>query len=81
MELAHKPGSLATILNILGENEINLTKIQSVPIIGKPYQYAFHIDLSWKERFLFDSALRAISGEGSTLKILGLYKSGIFEAK
>jgi prephenate dehydratase len=47
-ETPHAPGSLAKVLNMFCENEMNMTKIQSVPIQGQPYQYSFHVDLEWQ---------------------------------
>ena len=44
-EVGHFYGALAKVLDILGENEINLAKIQSVPIIGKPNEYTIHVDI------------------------------------
>ena len=41
-EVGHYYGALANVLNTFAENKINLTKIQSVPIIGKPNEYTFH---------------------------------------
>lgn len=40
---AHKPGGLAEVLNIFAQNGINLEKLQSQPIIGKPWEYKFYI--------------------------------------
>jgi prephenate dehydratase len=48
-EAAHRPGSLAEVLAIFARNSVNMTKIQSIPVLGKPYQYAFHVDLEWSD--------------------------------
>lgn len=73
-ELDHSPGSLVDVLNIFRDNDINLTKIQSVPIIGSPYKYYFHIDLEWKERAKYDLALNKVIKIVSNLSMLGEYK-------
>lgn len=46
-EVANEVGSLAEALMTFKKNTINLTKIQSIPIIGKPSEYSIHIDLEW----------------------------------
>jgi prephenate dehydratase len=74
LELNHQPGSLAEILMVFKNREINLTKIQSVPILGKPYEYAFHIDLEWRYRSCFDESLMEIKKSVSQLAVLGTYK-------
>ncbi|MBK7215231.1 MAG: hypothetical protein IPH88_18480 [Bacteroidales bacterium] len=40
--LPHETGSLSTVLSILASHGMNLTKIQSMPIVGKAWQYFFH---------------------------------------
>ena len=77
-QLSHHPGSLAKVLNILHENNINLTKIQSVPVVGKPYQYAFHVDLIWEDKNAYDVALKAITTFATDIIILGEYEKGDF---
>ena len=47
-EVGHFYGSLARVLNVFAENEINLSKIQSVPIIGKPNEYNLQIEIEWE---------------------------------
>ncbi|MFM7023144.1 MAG: prephenate dehydratase [Flavobacteriales bacterium] len=77
-QLSHHPGSLAKVLNIFHEKNINLTKIQSVPVVGKPYQYAFHVDLVWDDRKQYDDALNAITTFATDIIILGEYEKGDF---
>jgi len=69
----HDAGSLAEILDIFGKHEINLTKIQSLPIIDKPWSYAFFIDLVIDDFVLYKNALHLISKKVTQLKVLGEY--------
>lgn len=69
----HDAGSLAEVLDIFGKHEINLTKIQSLPIIDKPWNYAFFIDLVIDDFVLYQNALHLISKKVTHLKVLGEY--------
>ncbi|MCA0932890.1 prephenate dehydratase [Lutimonas saemankumensis] len=69
----HDAGSLAEILDIFGKHDLNLTKIQSLPIIEKPWNYAFFIDLVIDDFVLYKNALHLISKKVTHLKILGEY--------
>lgn len=69
----HDAGSLAEILDIFGKHDINLTKIQSLPIIDKPWSYAFFIDLVIDDFVLYKNALHLISKKVTHLKVLGEY--------
>ena len=80
-QLPHNPGALAKILNILAAYSINLTKIQSVPIVGKPYEYNFHVDMIWESYANFQKAITTIKGIAVNLEILGEYKKGIVDFK
>lgn len=73
-ELGHQPGSLVDTLMVLKSEDINLTKIQSLPILGHPYQYSFYIDLEWTDRTRYDSALNKMLKIVSNLSVLGEYK-------
>jgi prephenate dehydratase len=53
-EVANEVGSLAEALMTFKTNSINLSKIQSIPIIGKPSEYSIHIDVEWKRRRSYD---------------------------
>jgi prephenate dehydratase len=75
-EVGHFYGSLARVLNTFAENEINLTKIQSVPIIGKPNEYTFHVDIEWEKPKNYDRAIHQVLKNASSLSILGEYKRG-----
>lgn len=75
-ELAHESGSLARVLDIFSRHGINLTKIQSVPVLGKPYQYSFHVDLAWDERSTYEAALAVVSPLVSNLIRFGEYPRG-----
>ena len=75
--LSHKVGSLANILSILAANEINLSKIQSLPVIGSEWEYFFHVDVEFKDYNKYKQTLESIENDTIDLKILGEYRSGI----
>lgn len=75
-EVGHFYGALARVLDTFAENEINLTKIQSVPIIGKPNEYTFHVDIEWEKPENYDRAIHQVLKSASSLSILGEYKRG-----
>jgi prephenate dehydratase len=75
-EVGHFYGSLAKVLNIFAEYKINLTKIQSVPIMGKPNEYTFHVDIEWDELSNYEHAIHIILKNVSSLAILGEYQRG-----
>jgi prephenate dehydratase len=69
-------GTLADILTVFKENRLNLSKIQSVPVPNKPTEYAFHVDLSFKEKAPLEEALKSIKAHTKRIKILGIYEGG-----
>ena len=78
-QLPHDPGALANILNLFAKGKMNLTKIQSVPIIGKPYEYNFHLDFEWKDYKNYLYVIKNIREIAENLEILGEYKKGIID--
>ena len=74
--LPHEAGSLSAILSVLSFYKLNLTKIQSLPIIGKEWQYMFYIDLSFEDYKRYRQAITAITPLTKELKILGEYENG-----
>lgn len=78
-EVGHFYGALARVLNTFAENEINLTKIQSVPVIGKPNEYTFHVDIEWEKSENYDRAIHQVLKSASSLSILGEYVRGELE--
>jgi prephenate dehydratase len=75
-EAEHTPGSLANILSTLSANEVNMTKIQSIPILGKPYQYGFHVDIEWNDSAKYERALEQMKTQTLNLIHFGEYCSG-----
>ena len=76
-ELDHKRGSLATILNVLSDCNLNLTKIQSLPKIETPWKYAFFVDLTFDniDNYLKAKSIMQIMAEN--FKVLGEYKNAL----
>ena len=72
--LPHEEGSLAKILSILSFYHINLTKIQSLPIIGREWEYQFYINLTFDDLYRYKQSLDAIRPLIKDFKILGEYK-------
>lgn len=74
--LAHKTGSLSKILSILSYYELNMAKIQSMPIIGKDWEYQFYVDLEINDYDMYKKSLEAIKPFTSGFGILGEYEKG-----
>lgn len=74
--LPHTEGSLSQVLSILSFYRINLTKIQSLPIIGREWEYQFYVDVMFDQLLRYKQALAAINPLTKELKILGEYEDG-----
>ena len=75
--LPHKPGSLAHILTILSFYDMNLTRIQSLPIPGREWQYFFYADIKFGSYERYQQALSAVRPLIEDLDILGEYKAAL----
>ena len=75
--LTDQVGALSKVLKIIVDNEVNLTKIQSLPVFGKAAEYRFHVDCEWNDYAKFKKSI-AINSIVEDLKILGEYKKGEF---
>ena len=75
--LPHKPGSLAHILTILSFYDMNLTRIQSLPIPGKSWQYFFYIDIKFDSYERYTQALSAVRPLIEDLRVLGEYTAAL----
>ncbi len=72
----HNEGSLSQVLSVLSFYHINLTKIQSLPIIGREWEYQFYVDIKFDNYKRYQQSLTAIRPLISELKILGDYPEG-----
>lgn len=74
--LAHEVGSLHQVLSKLSSLNANLTKIQSIPILGKPFEYSFWVDLVSDDANQLVKAIESINPLINDLKVLGIYSKG-----
>lgn len=73
--LPHEEGSLSQILSIFTFYRINLTKIQSLPIIGREWEYMFYVDVTYNDYTRFRQSIDAVRPLTKELTILGEYKA------
>ena len=74
--ISHEVGSLSKVLSIFSYYGLNLTKIQSLPIIGKEWQYQFYVDLTFPEYSLYNNAIDAIIPLTDDFVVMGEYPVG-----
>ena len=72
----HSKGSLAMVLNVIAAAGINLSKLQSFPIPGSKFKYAFHADLEFTSLNIFNETINKIKAITESIKIYGVYKNG-----
>lgn len=75
--LSHKTGTLAAILEILKDCNLNLTKIQSLPIVEIPWKYSFFVDTTFHSLDNLNKALGLMEEKSESLKVLGIYQNKI----
>lgn len=71
--ISNEMGSLAKLLTLMSEQGLNLSKIQSVPVIEKPWDYAFFIDAHFESYLHLEEAFKGIVQNGAEVKVLGEY--------
>lgn len=73
-QVGNAVGSLAKVLQIFAENGINLTKIQSMPVLGKRNEYNFYVDIEWAENAEYDLAIGQILKHTLNFTLMGEYE-------
>jgi len=73
-QVSNTVGALAKVLNIFAEENVNMSKIQSMPVLGKRNEYNFYVDVEWEEPKQYDSAIRRILKYTQNFNILGEYQ-------
>ncbi len=73
----HKRGSLATVLNVMSDCNLNLTKIQSLPVIETPWKYAFFVDITFESYDHFAKAKALLEIMSEDFQVLGEYKNAL----
>ncbi|HYA64625.1 MAG TPA: prephenate dehydratase [Candidatus Sulfotelmatobacter sp.] len=73
MRLAHRPGALLASLEPFARHGVNLLKIESRPIHGKPFEYQFYVDVESDRHEQLEKALNEVRSATSDLRVLGLY--------
>jgi prephenate dehydratase len=71
--VSNEVGALAKVLNIFAEQGINMSKIQSMPVLGKPTEYNFYVDVEWDEGKKYDITIKQILKYTHNFNILGEY--------
>lgn len=71
--LPHTHGALSKVLTILSFYDVNLTKIQSLPVIGREWEYRFYVDLTFSSYFRYRQALQAVRPLTNEFRVLGEY--------
>jgi prephenate dehydratase len=72
-QVGNHVGALAKVLNIFVEHELNMSKIQSMPVLGKRNEYNFYVDVEWNDQQQYDIAIRQILKYTQNFNILGEY--------
>jgi len=69
----HRPGSLVAALEQLRDAGVDLTKIESRPVPGRPWEYVFYVELRYADEAMADRAVRALAPHCGMVKELGRY--------
>ncbi|MEO9211108.1 MAG: prephenate dehydratase domain-containing protein [Ginsengibacter sp.] len=75
-ETDHSKGSLAKVLTQIASCDINLSKLQSMPIPGSDWKYSFHADCEFNQKSQLEEVLEKIATITARVKVYGVYKNG-----
>lgn len=73
-QVGNEVGSLSKVLNIFAEQNVNLTKIQSMPVLGRRNEYNFYVDLEWNNQAEYDASIKKVLKHTINFTIMGEYK-------
>jgi prephenate dehydratase len=73
--IRNEAGGLAKLLTMLADKKLNLSKIQSIPVMDTPWDYAFFIDAEFADEQTYQEAVEQMKAEYGDLKIFGEYTS------
>ena len=75
--VSDESGSLMKVLSLLADKGVNMTKLESRPIPGKPWEYLFFVELQLPQDDVFSALCEEIKENTVTFRVLGLYTSVI----
>lgn len=73
-QVTNEVGALAKVLNIFAEEGVNMSKIQSMPVLGKPNDYNFYVDVEWDDTKAYNASIKQILKYTHNFNILGEYR-------
>ena len=71
----HRPGTLVAALEVLAAAGVNLTKIESRPVPGSPWEYVFYVDVRFEDVGKAEAAMAALKEHCRMVKVLGRYRA------
>src|SRR5690606_29564942 len=72
-QVSNEAGALVKVLNILAELNINMSKVQSMPVLGRRNEYNFYVDIEWEGANNFDDAINRMVKHTINFSIMGEY--------
>ena len=72
-QTTNEVGSLAHVLNIFAEHEVNLSKIQSMPVLGRRNEYNFYVDVEWQDVAKYQAAISKVLRHTVNFTLMGEY--------
>nr|WP_294793461.1 prephenate dehydratase [uncultured Mucilaginibacter sp.] len=72
-QVSNQVGALAKVLNIFADLGVNMSKIQSMPVLGKRHEYNFYVDVEWDDSKQYDAAVKQVLKYTHNFNILGEY--------
>ena len=73
-QVGNEVGALARVLNVFADLQVNLSKIQSMPVLGKRNEYNFYVDIEWNNQSDYDDAIRQVLKYTINFTIMGEYQ-------
>ena len=74
LRVPHQKGSLVQVLQIVSDHDINLSKLQSYPVLGEVNTYYFHLDLEFDDLDDYEQCIEKLQEVTTMIEVIGLYK-------
>lgn len=78
LRVSEQPGSLLKVLQSIADNGINITKIQSFPVLGMVNQYYFYLDIDFETLSQYETCIEQVKRVSFAFDELGIYKKGTY---